>query len=77
MKERLIDNPVTELYNSLFNIKEKMTSAEWMEVSSLLQKIYEMKTIIKWKTENCSCCYENTNGTDSDTTDSSATDSDS
>jgi hypothetical protein len=77
MKERLVDNPITELYNSLFNIKEKMTSAEWVEVSQLLMKIHQMKTIIKWKTEKCNCCYESTNGTDSDTTDSSATDSDS
>ena len=71
MKDTLIDNPITELYNSLFNMKEKMTSAEWIEVSALLQNIYDMKTIIKWKTEPCDCCH-----TDDDD-DSSSTGSDS
>ena len=65
MKDTLIDNPITELYNSLFNIKDKMTSGEWVEVSRLLQQVYNMKTIIKWETIPCDCCE-----TDSDTSSS-------
>ncbi len=75
MKDTLIDNPITELYNSLFNMKEKMTSGEWVEISGLLQNIYDMKTIIKWKTEPCDCCGQSS-GADSDTTDSSSSDLD-
>jgi len=45
MKETLINNPVSELFNSLFNVKEKMTSAEWVEISSLLMKVHQMKKL--------------------------------
>lgn len=70
MKDTLIDNPITELYNSLFNMKDKMTSAEWVEISGLIQQVYDMKTIIKWKTEKCSCCPTDSNDSDSSNSDS-------
>lgn len=56
MKETLINNPITDLYNNLFNIKDKMTSGEWLEINKLLMDIHKMKTLIKWKTEHCNCC---------------------
>jgi len=67
MKETLINNPVSELFNSLFNVKEKMTSAEWVEISTLLMKVHQMKTIIKWKSEPCDCCESSESDSNSDT----------
>lgn len=74
MKDCIINTPITELYNSLFNIKEKMTSAEWVEVSTLLMQVHQMKTIVKWETRPCDCCHSSENETDSSDSDNSDSD---
>ena len=64
MKDKLMNTPITELYNSLFNVKDKLTSAEWVEISNLLMEIHKMKTIVKWETKRCDCCPHSDSGSD-------------
>ena len=66
MKDCIIDTPIQELYNSLFNVKEKMTSGEWVEISTLLMQIHKMKTIVRWETRPCDCCHHSETETDTD-----------